>query len=151
MAERISEFLWDPFEDLRRMQQRISRILGEMPESMAWGGMPPAMTEMPSVDVLERGNDVIVTADMPGVDKSDIRINVKDNDILEISAQKRTEKEEKEQGFIRHERAFNQYYRSIKLPAPVDRSKARATYNNGVLEITLPMKEKPVESNIPIS
>lgn len=109
------------------------------------------MTEVPSVDVVERGNDVIVTADMPGVDKGDIKINMKDNDILEISAQKQIEKEEKERGFIRHERAYNRYYRSIKLPVPVDKSKAKATYNNGVLEITLPMTEKAKESNIPVS
>ncbi len=144
----MAEYSWDPFEELKRMEQRIGRMFG--PEAVS-GRMPHEMTEIPSVDVVEKGNDVIVTADMPGVDKNDIKINVRDNDILEISAQKQTEKEEKEKGFIRHERAYNRYYRSIKLPAPVDKSKAKATYNNGVLEVTLPMTEKARESVIPIS
>ncbi|HTX44564.1 MAG TPA: Hsp20/alpha crystallin family protein, partial [Methanocella sp.] len=115
----MAEYTRDPFEELRRMQQRISRMFGEMPEALAPVRMPHEMTEVPSVDVLEKGNDVVVTVDMPGVDKNDIKINVRDDDILEISAQKKMEKEEKERGFIRHERAYNRYYRAIKLPAPV--------------------------------
>jgi len=142
---------WDPFEELRRMQQRMSRMMGEMSGQPASPGESREAAEVPSVDVIERGNDVVVTADMPGVDKSDIRINVKDNNLLEISAEKKMEKEEKEKGFIRHERAYDRYYRAIRLPAPVDKSKAKATYNNGVLEITLPMTQTAGESNIPVS
>ena len=93
----------------------------------------------PSVDVLQHGNDIIVTADMPGVDKNDIRINVRDDRILEISAQKKMEKTEEEKtGFLRRERRYMGYYRSITLPAPVDKTKAKASYNNGVLTVTLP-------------
>jgi HSP20 family protein len=142
---------WDPFEELRRMQQRMSRMMGEVSGHQALPEESRESTEVPSVDVIERGNDVVVTADMPGVDKSDIKINVRDGNILEVSAEKKTEKEEKEKGFIRHERAYNRYYRSIRLPAPVDKNKAKATYNNGVLEITLPMTQTAKESNIPIT
>ncbi len=141
----MAEYAWDPFEELRRMEQRISRMFG--PDASAGR----EMTEVTNIDVVERGNEVIVTADMPGVDKNDIKIDVRDSDVLEISAQKRFEKEEKEKGYVRHERSYNRYYRSIKLPAPVDKTKAKAVYNNGVLEITLPMTEKARESNIPVS
>jgi HSP20 family protein len=142
---------WDPLEELRRMQQRISRMMGETPGALGPQGGERGSTEVPNVDVMERGNDVVVTADMPGVDKNDIKINVRDDNTLEISAEKKMEKEEKEKGFIRHERAYSRYYRSIKLPAPVDKSKAKASYNNGVLEITLPMTQTAKESSIPIS
>lgn len=108
-------------------------------------------SEVPNVDVREHGNDVVVTADMPGVDKNDIKINVKNGNILEISAQKKTETERKEEGYIQHERGYTGYYRSITLPAPVDRSKASARYNNGVLEITLPMTSEARENIIPVS
>lgn len=144
----MAGYMSDPFDELRKIQERISRLLGEGPGQLRFG---PEMTEMPSIDVRERGNEVIVTADMPGVDKNDIKINIKDGNILEISAEKKIEKEQKEQGFVRHERAFNRYYRSIALPVPVDKTNAKATYNNGVLEITLPMTEMAKASNIPIS
>ena len=130
---------WDPFDELRRIQDRIGRIFNEY----------PAMTrnmQMPTVDVQQRGNDIVVHADMPGVDKDDIRINVRDGNILEVSAEKKIEKEEKEKGgYIRNERAYTGYYRSIMLPAPVDKSKAQASYKDGVLTVTLPMISKPEE------
>lgn len=144
----MSENIWDPFGDLRRIQERISKMLGEIPGEVPIGRRA---AEMPSIDVCEHGNDVVVTADMPGVDKSDIMINVRDGNVLEISAEKRTEKEEREKGFVRHERGYMGYYRTVTLPAPVDKSKARATYNNGVLEITLPMTEEARFSSIPVS
>jgi HSP20 family protein len=140
---------WDPFDELRRIQDRLGRIFSDYPIA----GREGRMMETPSVDVIERGKDVIVTADMPGVSKEDIRLEVRDGNILDISAEKKMEKKEEEKGYVRHERSYTGYYRSIKLPAPVDRTKAKATYNNGVLEVTLPMAEKPKAkaSDIPIS
>jgi HSP20 family protein len=88
---------------------------------------------------------------MPGMDKSDIRINVTDGNVLEISAEKKAEAKKEEQGYIRRERMYNRYYRSIRLPVPVDKTKAKATYVNGVLEVTIPMIHKTAESEIPVS
>jgi HSP20 family protein len=140
---------WDPFEELRRIQDRIGRIFGEYPAIRGEG----RMMEMPNVDIMERGNDIVVTADIPGVSKDDIRLEVRDGNILDISAEKKVEKKEEEKGFVRHERRYTGYYRSIQLPAPVDKTKAKASYNNGVLEVVLPMAEKPKmkASEIPIS
>lgn len=142
---------WDPFEELHRIQDRINRMFGAVGQMSTQGmhGM-----EVPSVDVVEHGNDVVVTADMPGLTKEDIKIDVTSDNVLEISGQKKAEKEQKErQGFVRHERSYMGFYRAIRLPAPVDKSKAKATYNNGVLNVTLPMTKKPEErkSEIPVS
>lgn len=134
----MAGYMWDPFDELKNIEQRMKRMRG-------------GKSEVPDIDVQEHDNNVIVTADMPGVDKNDIKINVRNGNILEISAQKKTEQEQKEQGFIRHERGYTGYYRSITLPASVDQSKAKATYNNGVLEITLPITQEARASNIPIS
>jgi HSP20 family protein len=143
----MAGFTWDLQEELRRIEDRMNRMFGE-----GQGRMPGGrMNEVPNVDVQEHGSDIIVTADMPGVDKNDIKINVRNGNVLEISAQKKSEKERKEEGFIRHERGYTGYYRSITLPSPVDQSKASARYNNGVLEITLPMTQEARASNIPIS
>jgi len=143
----MSGFTWDLQEELRRIEDRMNRMLGESQGRLSGR----RISEVPNVDVQEHGNDIIVTADMPGVDKDDIKINVRDGNILEISAQKKTEMERKEEGFIRHERGYTGYYRSITLPASVDRSKASARYNNGVLEITLPMTKEATENVIPVS
>lgn len=140
---------WDPFDELRRIQDRLGRIFSEYPSA----GREGRMMETPRVDVRERGNDVIVTADMPGINKEDITLEVREDNVLDISAEKKVEKKEEEKGYVKHERSYTGYYRSIRLPSPVDRTKARATYNNGVLEVTLPMAEKPKAkaSEIPIS
>ncbi len=141
----------DAFEEIRRMQERMTRLFEELPEAL--GSSSPegqGTTQMPYVDIINRDNDVVVTADMPGVDKNDIKINVR-GDTLEISAQRKTEQEQKEQGYLRHERSVSKYYRSIRLPAPVDKDKAKASFNNGVLEITLPKTEKTEASTIPVS
>lgn len=143
----MAGFTWDLQEELRRIEDRMNRMFGEGEGRMSGR----RVNEIPNIDVQEHGNDVIVTADMPGVDKNDIKINVRNGNILEISAQKKTETERKEEGFIRHERGYTGYYRSITLPAPVDKSRANASYNNGVLEITLPMTKEATENIIPVS
>jgi HSP20 family protein len=144
----MARYTWDPFEELRRMQSRMSRIFGETPEALL-PGQPMPEVQVPFVDVIEKGNDIIVTADMPGVDKNDIKINVRDN-MLEISAERKSEQEQKGKEFYRHERSFSRFYREIRLPAAVDQSKAKATFNNGVLEVTLPMTAKEKESTIQV-
>lgn len=132
--------MYDPFDELKRIEERLASI---------FGGQSPMGTNMnmPSMDIRQHGNDIIVTADMPGVDRNDIQINVRDDRILEISAQKKTETKagEEKAGYLRQERKYMGYYRSITLPAPVDKSKAKASYNNGVLEITLPVMAKAEE------
>lgn len=142
---------WDPFDELRRMQYRMSRIFEDFPDLIESSDLPaPQETaHVPYVDVIDRDNDVIVTADLPGVEKSDIKINVRGN-IVEISGEKKSEKEVKEEGYLRHERGFNRFYRAIRLPTTVDETKANATFNNGVLEVTLPKTEKQKASSIPI-
>mgnify|MGYP005848644925 CR=1 FL=1 len=143
----------DTFEEMRRMQYNMSRMFNEMPELFESSEMlsPTAETaQVPYVDVLDRDKEIVVTADLPGVDKKDIQINVRNN-VLEISAEKKMEKESKEEGYLRRERGYNRFYRAIRLPTGVDESQARANFNNGVLEITLPKIEKSKSSNIQIS
>ncbi len=147
----MARYMMDPMEELRRMQERMSRLFEELPE--AFGRSLPAapeMTQMPYVDVVDRDSDIVVTADLPGVDKNDIKINVR-GDVLEISAERKVEKEEKEKGYLRHERSYNRFYRSIMLPAPVEKDKAKASFNNGVLEVTLPKAMRAEVSEIPVS
>ena len=144
-------YTWDPIDELRRMQYRMSRLFEEFPEYIESSQMPaPREAQVPYVDVIDRDSDIVITADLPGVDKSDINVSVKDN-ILEISAEKKTTKEREDEGYLRRERGYSRFYRAIRLPTPVDESKAHASFNNGVLEITMPKTEKKKGSHIPIN
>ena len=139
---------FDPFEELRRLQERMYRIFKEIEPSFVERKMLPATggeiaTVEPFVDVIDKGDKVVVAADIPGVEKGDLSVNIR-GDRLEISAERKKEAEEKKEGYIRRERTYTSYYRAIPLPAEVDADKADATFENGVLEITMP-KVKAIE------
>jgi HSP20 family protein len=145
----LADYEMDPFDELRMIQHRLAQIIRGRPERMEV--MRPGEVTVPDVDVEERGNDIVVTVDMPGVDKGDIRINVTDENVLEISAEKKVETKKEEKGYVRHERTYNRYYRAIRLPVSVDKTKAKASYKDGVLEISMPMTHKTAASEIPVS
>ncbi len=137
-------YIWDPFEELRRMEEWMDKMFRETgPYYVGRRALPEAAgeelveTAAPSVDIKEKEGKIIVDADIPGVEKGDISINIR-GDMLEISAEKKEEKEEKEEGYIRRERTYRKFYRSIPLPAQVDTEKVNATFKNGVLQVEMP-------------
>jgi len=134
---------WDPFEELRRMQSRMGRMFREFEPPTFEGEMSPF------IDVVDVDNELIVTADVPGVEKKDISIDVK-GDMLEIRASRKEETEEKKKNYWRRERSYNRFYRTVRLPVPVDEKGAKATFKNGVLEIRLPKVKEERKKVIPI-
>jgi HSP20 family protein len=145
---------FDPFEELRRMQERMYRIFREIEPSFMERKMLPATggelaTVEPFVDVIDKGDKVVVVADVPGVEKEDLSVNIS-GDRLEISAERKKEAEEKKEGYVRRERTYTSYYRSIPLPTEVDGDKADATFENGVLEISMPKVKVPEKKKIKI-
>ena len=104
----------------------------------------------PFVDIIDADKEIVVIADIPGVQKENISVNIKD-DIMEIKASRGEEKEEKKRdGYWRRERSYNQFYRSIQLPVSVDEKRAKASFKNGVLEVRLPKLEIEKKRYIPI-
>ncbi|MBI2851586.1 MAG: Hsp20/alpha crystallin family protein [Chloroflexi bacterium] len=99
---------------------------------------------MPAIDVFEKDDKFIVKAELPGIKEEDIDISVTDSE-LNIKGEKKTETEVKEANYYRSERTYGSFFRSIPLPSTVDRDKVEASYDKGVLEITLPKvpAEKP--------
>lgn len=145
---------FDPFEELRRMQERMYRIFRDIEPSFMERKMLPATggelaTVEPFVDVIDKGDKVVVAADVPGVEKEDLSVNIS-GDRLEISAERKKEAEEKKEGYVRRERTYTNYYRSILLPTEVDGDKADATFENGVLEISMPKVKVPEKKKIEI-
>jgi len=89
---------------------------------------------------MDGDKEIIATAEMPGLEKQDIKINVTE-DMLEISAETKQEEKKEEKGYIYRERRSGSYYRAISLPSPVDPDNSKATYENRVLEIKMPKTE----------
>ena len=105
---------------------------------------------MPNVDVIDRDTEIVVRAEVPGIDKKDLDISLSDN-LLTIKGQIRTEKKEEKGDYHRHEISSSSFARSVTLPAAVDTSKANAALKDGVLEINLPKLESSKRRNISIA
>lgn len=97
---------------------------------------------MPDIDVHETDKTISISAELPGVDESDIDVEL-ENEMLTISGEKRSKSEEKEDDYYRCERTFGSFSRSISLPAGVDEKAIKAKFDNGVLDVTV---QKPVQA-----
>ena len=107
----------------------------------------------PRLDVVERENEFVVQAEMPGIARDDIEVTL-ENGILTISGECRNEKEESNGGrLIRQERQYGKYVRSLRLGKDVDEKKVKANYKDGILELTLPKSEevKPKKINVNVN
>jgi HSP20 family protein len=134
--------LWG--DDLDRVMEGFFRPLG-WPEEAASVDLVPAM------DVIEREDAFIVKTEMPGVKKDDIKITTEDG-VLTISAETRSETEEKKEGrVIRQERRYGKYVRSLRLGTGVDSRNVKASYKDGILELTLPKAEEAKPKKISVS
>jgi HSP20 family protein len=102
----------------------------------------------PSIDVSESENDIVVKAELPGVDSKDVEISVDNNNLI-ISGEKRQEEEEKDRNYYRLERSYGSFRRSFALPPDVDVDKIRASSKDGVISVVIPKsgekKSKKVE------
>lgn len=142
----LRRYGWDPLDELRRMEEWMERYFREtMPyyTDVARRVLPRTAEEVlvgaaaPAIDICEKEGMIVVAADMPGVEKEDISISITGT-VLEISAEKKEETKETKEGYIRRERSYRKFYRSIPLPTEVSADKVDATFKNGVLRIEMP-------------
>ena len=139
-------YSWDPFNEIRRMQEYMEHMFRTFPSLENRYG---AETFSPLTDVVEEDEKVIVTTDLPGVDRENIELNIKDNALV-ISAGKGKEEETEKEGYLRKERSFMRYYREIPLPDGVTEEGANAQLKNGVLTVTLPKTKSVTGKRIQI-
>jgi HSP20 family protein len=114
---------------------------------LSWGESVPFEGKMPNVDVIDRENEVVVKAELPGVDKKDIDVSVSKNTVTIKGKVSHEEKEEKG-NYYRCEISRGAYSRTLPLPAEVDEEKAKANIKDGILELTLPKVEKAKSKKI---
>lgn len=125
--------IWDPFEEMRRFRKEMDRVFEEM-----WGKRKPikALIREPLVDIEDKKSEIIVTTELPGIDKKDVKVKV-EADRVEIRADRKEEKEEKKKDFYRKERSYRGFYKVFSLPAEVDPDKAKLKFENGLLKLQL--------------
>lgn len=139
-------YTWDPFDEIRRMQDQMEQMFRSFPMLDSWLGRG---TLSPLTDVAEEDDKVTVTTDLPGINRENIELNLRDN-LLVINAGKGNEEETEKEGYLRKERVFMHYYREIPLPEGVTENGAIAQLKNGVLTVTLPKLKQVTERRIMI-
>jgi len=145
--------VWKPFRELApfREFERIKKEMDWVWDSFFERGPRAGETGewYPSLDVAETKNDIVVKAEVPGMDPKDIDISLS-NGLLTIKGEKKQEREEKEGDYHLTERSFGTFTRAIQLPAEVQSDKIEASYKNGVLKVTLPKSEEAKKKEIKI-
>ena len=125
---------WRPFADLEDVRSRIDRVFGDM----ANGGERQWNL---ALDVVDRDDKYVVRADLPGLKPEEVKIEVED-DVLTISAEHEESEEEKKDDYVRRERRYGAFSRSMSLPKGVTADQIEATAKDGVVEVSIP---KPKE------
>ncbi len=140
---------WDPFRDMVTLREKMNRLFedavthrGEDKDliSSAWA---------PAVDIYEDENQLVLSAEVPGIEEKDVEIKIEDSTLI-IQGERKMQKETKEENYHRIERAYGSFYRSFTLPNYIDQEKIRAEHENGVLKITMPKKPELKPRNVKI-
>jgi HSP20 family protein len=142
----------DPFRELSVIQERmnrrfedfVGRARGGREEEFAAGGW------LPAVDIYETDDDIVVTAELPGLEKDQVGVEYKEG-VLTLRGERKLEREVKEESYHRMERSYGAFHRSFTLPGSVDEEKISAKIKNGVLEIHLPKKEAAKPKQIKVA
>lgn len=138
---------WRPFADLPRWERDMDRMMEDFfgrrfrPWPERWFRTEGLELSAPAVDVFEEKDDIVVKAEMPGMDKDNIEVNLSDH-TLTIKGEKKKEEEVKEENYYRMERSYGSFLRTVELPKEVHADKVKATFKNGVLEIRMPKTEQ---------
>ncbi len=131
---------WDPFEEIQQDFNRFLSYYKKFPKFSAG-------VSIPAMDMFDNGKEIVITLDLPGVKKEDVKINCS-GDYIEISAKVSEKTSKKKEGYYYAERSASSFKRGISLPVEVDCKKAKSTFKNGVLEIRLPKKKKKSSGRI---
>ncbi|MFN7921177.1 MAG: Hsp20/alpha crystallin family protein [Bryobacteraceae bacterium] len=133
--------LWDmsPFTLMKRFSEELDRFFGNGPFPTLAAETGAAMGAWaPAIEVSTKNGNLVMKAELPGMKKEDIKVEVA-GDCLVVEGERKLEKEEKKEGYFRSERSYGKFYRSLPLPEGAQVDKTKAEYANGVLEVTVPI------------
>ncbi len=141
---------YDPFRDLRTLQEEVNRLFSTNltrafdDEGIGRGAWAP------SVDIYENKDQIVLEAELPGMNQEDFDLSI-ENNVITLRGERKFEKTEESDNYHRVERSYGSFTRSFTLPQTVSAESATAEYNNGVLRVTLPKREETKARRIQVS
>jgi HSP20 family protein len=142
-----------PFGDVSRWEQDMERFfenfLGAKVRPMDERWWSARSSGIPAVDLYEENGDIVAKADLPGLTREDVQINITDH-LLTIKGEKKQQEEEREKDYYRSERLYGAFARTLPLPTEINPQKVRATFKNGVLEVRLPKSDEAKKKEIKV-
>ena len=144
-----------PFMGLTRWEAEMDRMMDEffgrrmrswLPER--WLSRDEEITN-PSIDIYQEKDDIVVKAELPGMDKSDIEVNISDSHLV-LRGEKKKEEKVEDKNYYRCERSYGAFLRTVELPAEVQADKVKASFKNGILEVRLPKTEEAKNKEIKV-
>ena len=143
---------WDPFRDVAALQDRINRIFNE-----SFGRSRDMDEEVsqydwsPPVDIYETANGIELKIELPGINKEDVSVEIKDN-VLTLKGERLLDPEIKDEHYYRKERSFGKFHRSFSLQNPIKPDRIKASFKDGILTVEIPRseKEKPKKISVDI-
>jgi HSP20 family protein len=134
---------WDPFKELEEIHDRFNRVVGRLPARREVGREAMTVADwVPTVDVAEDEHEYLIKAEIPEVDKKDVKVMVQEG-VLTIQGERKKEITENGKKFHRVERMYGSFLRSFALPDDVAEDKVKAEFKDGMLLVHLPKTEKP--------
>lgn len=143
---------WDPFRDLVGLQDRMNRMFDDSFRGLGRGNADDwslGGAWAPAVDIYEHNGNIVLKAELPGVNPKDVDVRL-ENNTLTLSGERKFDGEVKQDNYHRVERAYGSFTRSFTLPSVVDQEKIKADYKDGVLKVTLPKREEAKPKQISI-
>ena len=133
---------WNPLREMNSLQHRLNHLLADSffqptqsEDELSLG------TWHPVVDMYDEGDRIVIKAELPGMEKKEISVDVKDR-VLTLSGERNYDNEVKEENYYRRERAYGKFQRAFSLPAEVDSDNIKADFKGGLLKIEVPKPEK---------
>ena len=155
LARREPVSIGSPFRMLDRFAEEMDRVFDDFGFGRGWlaprlgFGWPRPLTRraeewLPDVEMLQRNNELVIRADLPGLTKDDVKVDVTE-DAITIQGERKREHEEEKAGVYRSERSYGSFYRCIALPEGAMSDQAKAIFKDGVLEVTMPAPPESVK------
>ena len=142
---------WDPFKELEDVSNRLNRIFGRFPARAESGQEMLAVADWsPSADITETDAAYLIKAEIPGVQKEDVKVTVQDG-MLTMQGERKMEKEEKGKKFHRIERSYGSFVRSFRIPDDADENSVKAEFKDGMLNVTLAKSAKAKAKSVNVS
>ncbi len=145
---------WEPFRDLLTLQDRMNRLFDASYGTMRGRGAEDDWalggSWAPAVDIYEKEGNIVLKAELPGIDPSDVDIRV-ENDVLTLRGERKLDEEVKKESYHRVERSYGSFTRSFTLPNVVDTQNIKAEFKDGVVRVTLPKREEAKPRQIQIN